>query len=218
MEYNEENYLQISGIQHFLFCKRQWALIHIENQWAENILTTEGELMHKNAHNPELHEKRNNKIIFRALRVFSPTLGVSGECDVVEFIKSDSGIGIPGYEGTWIPYPIEYKRGKEKFGDYDKAQLCTQAMCLEHMYCCTIPSGALYYGELRHRVEVEFTEELRNEVKDSLKSMHAYWERGYTPKAVNQRKCDSCSLKNLCLPELENTEKVSNYLKRFLKE
>ena len=144
MIYDEEDFLQLSGIQHFRFCRRQWALIHVENQWQENYFTVDGTLMHENAHDGEKRESRGDMLILRGLPVFSRTLGVSGQCDVVEFYRDDSGVALRGSEGLWRPFPVEYKRGKPKANSADELQLCAQAMCLEEMLCCAIPQGALY--------------------------------------------------------------------------
>ena len=114
MEYTEDDYLMISGIQHFKFCRRQWALIHVEQQWAENVHTVIGELMHKKVHDPYLTEKRKDTILVRALPVSSRTMGVSGECDLVEFHKCEDGIRLHGHRGTYLIYPVEYKKGKAK--------------------------------------------------------------------------------------------------------
>ncbi len=218
MPYHEDDYLQLSGIQHFAFCRRQWALIHVENQWAENYRTTDGELMHGNAHNAAFSESRGNTLIQRAVRVHSPTLGVSGACDVLEFHRKPGGITLPGREGTWQPYPVEYKRGKPGTTEGDALQLCGQALCLEEMLCCEIPSGALYYGEIRHRENVEFTAALREQVHSLLREMHEIYTRGYTPKVKPGKGCNACSLKELCLPKLLRTRSVSAYLKEAMDE
>lgn len=162
MSYQEEDYLPLSGLQHFVFCRRQWALIHIEQQWSENLLTVDGTLMHKNAHDQERREKRGDLLVVRGMPAFSAGLGISGQCDVVEFRKSPEGVSLRGQEGLWQPFPVEYKRGRPKEHQADELQLCAQAMCLEEMLCCAIPAGALYYGEPRRRTEVTFTEELRD--------------------------------------------------------
>ena len=127
MEYSEEDYLMISGIQHFKFCRRQWALIHIEQQWAENVHTVVGDLMHKRVHDPTLTEKRKDVILARALPVSSREMGVSGECDVVEFHKCEDGIRLYGHRGLYSIYPVEYKKGKPKLTEEDKLQLAAQA-------------------------------------------------------------------------------------------
>lgn len=216
MEYREEDYLQLSGIQHFKFCRRQWALAYIEQLWQENYLTTEGKIIHENAHDKSFTETRNDTIITRGVNVFSPTLGVSGECDVLEFHKSAGGITLPGRNGTWQPYPVEYKHGKPSEKTGDTLQLCGQAMCLEEMLCRKIPEGALYYYGLRKRVKVEFTTELRREVEKSLKEMHEYYKRGYTPKVKPKQGCKSCSLKELCLPEIIKSQSAQKYMEEAI--
>ena len=145
MEYREDEYLMLSGIQHFEFCRRQWALIHIEQQWAENEHTVVGELMHKKAHDPYLTEKRKDVLIARVLPVSSRILGISGECDVVEFHKEDDGIKLHGHRGFYKVYPVEYKKGKPKQSKEDVLQLVAQAMCLEEMFSTEILEGALFY-------------------------------------------------------------------------
>ncbi len=218
MVYEEEDYLQISGIQHFLFCRRQWALIHVENQWAENYHTADGHILHKHVHDAEYHTRRKNILTIRGMRIHSSGLGISGECDVVEFQKQEEGISLSGYEGFWMPYPIEYKRGKKKEGLFDVAQLCAQAMCLEEMLCCTINEGALYYFEARHREVVAFTEDLRSTVKEAFGEMHEYMRRGYTPKVKKMKSCRSCSLNNICVPEVSEITSVSEGRKKVQTE
>lgn len=182
MEYQEEDYLLLSGIQHFVFCRRQWALIHIEQQWEENVRTFEGRVMHENAHNADFREKRNGVITVRAMKVFSREMGISGECDVVEFQPAPEGITLAGQKGTYIAVPVEYKRGKPKPHNADEMQLTAQAMCLEEMLMTRIPKGYLYYGETRRRTEVLFTEELRQSVRSCFEEMHAYYSRKYTDR------------------------------------
>lgn len=218
MAYNEEDWLQLSGLQHFAFCRRQWALIHIESQWAENYRTVDGSLMHEHVHNQSFRESRGDLLIIRGLAVHSARLGVSGQCDAVEFRRDPEGIPLQGREGLWLPYPVEYKRGKPKEHDADELQLCAQAMCLEEMLCCPVPAGALYYGEPRRRTAVEFTPELHRQVEDSLSEMHRLFQRRYTPKVKASKACNACSLKELCLPRLMNREKVSAYLDRAVEE
>ena len=217
MEYKEEDYLQLSGIQHFLFCRRQWARIHIEQQWADNYQTADGIIMHKNAHDSGFRSSRGDIITVRALRVHSATLGLSGECDAVEFHADETGISLAKTNGLWKPYPVEYKRGKPKNDIFDIAQLCAQAMCLEEMLCCTIPEGALYYGEPRRRERVLFTQDLRITVSQAVEEMHQLYSRGYTPKTKPKKECNSCSLKDICLPVLVSMQSVDEYMKDSLK-
>jgi CRISPR-associated exonuclease Cas4 len=214
-EYTSDELLPLSGIQHFLFCRRQWALIHVEQQWQENALTAEGRIMHKRADDPFFTETRNGVITARSVPVASYRLGLSGVCDVVEFTASPDGVKLPGKGGLFLPAPVEYKRGKEKRDPCDKAQLCAQAICLEEMLSVIIPRGSLYYGEPRHRVEVELTAELRDLVRDMSDEMHAYFKRGYTPLVKTSKACRSCSLADICLPELqEKVMPASKYIKQ----
>ncbi len=218
MEYSEDEYLMISGIQHFKFCRRQWALIHIEQQWEENVHTVIGELMHKKAHDPYLTEKRKDTLIVRALPVSSKILGISGECDIVEFHKCEEGISLYGHRGLYSVYPVEYKKGKPKESAEDQLQLAAQTMCLEEMFCTEIVEGAIFYGETRRRETVLFSNELRDEVKKMFHEMHQYYKRGYTPKVKKSKACNSCSLKEICLPKLEKTGTVKSYMERMLME
>jgi len=216
--YNEDEFLQLSGIQHFAFCRRQWALIHIEMQWKENLRTVEGQILHENAHNPEMNEKRGNVIVVRAMPVHSRKMGVSGECDVVEFHKSDKGAHINGREGVYMPVPVEYKRGEPKSDNIDILQLAAQALCLEEMFCTDINYGYIYYGETRHRLKVDFDNEIRNEVVKLFEEMHLYYRRGYTPKVKISKKCNACSLKDLCVPVLNKNKSVAEYIDKFISE
>lgn len=166
MDCNEENsYLMLSGIQHFQFCKRQWALIHIEQQWEENVRTIEGKFLHQKADEPFIKEKRGNKLTVRAMPIKSNELRITGVCDVVEFIKDNSGIEINGAEGKYIVHPIEYKRGKHKINDSDVLQLTAQAICLEEMLLCEIKTGFIFYNEIKHRIEVPLTTYEKNNVR-----------------------------------------------------
>lgn len=212
MEQKDE-YLQLSGLQHFSFCRRQWALIHLENQWNENLRTAEGNLFHNRAHDEQQRERRGDTLILRGLPIVSHTLGLSGQCDVLEFHASSKGVSLRGEEGFWVPFPVEYKRGVPKENPADQLQLCAQAICLEEMLCCPIPEGALFYGETRRRTKVLFTEELREKVRLTTEEMHQMFRRGYTPKVKPTKSCNACSLKELCLPVLMRKKKVSEYLK-----
>ena len=218
MEYNETEYLQLSGLQHFIFCRRQWALIHIEGLWADNLRTVEGELLHFRAHDEAFHESRKDCIIVRGTRFHSRELGVSGQCDVLEFLRSEHGIPLKGHDGLWQPYPVEYKRGEPKNIDADRLQLCGQAMCLEEMLCCDIPQGALFYGQIRRREIVRFTDEQKNKVRTSLLEMHELVKRGYTPKVKPTKACNLCSLRDLCLPKILKQRSASSFLASIIQE
>ena len=148
----------------------------------------------------------------------SREMGVTGECDVVEFHRCEDGIRLHGHRGNFSVYPIEYKKGKPKITEEDKLQLAAQAMCLEEMFSTQIPEGALFYGETKRREIVEITEELRSEVKEMFQEMHQYYERQYTPKVKTGKGCTSCSLKELCMPRLGKTGSVKNYMEQALME
>lgn len=216
-EYAPEDLLPLSGIQHFLFCRRQWALIHVEQQWKENALTAEGRIMHKRVDDPFFTETRNGVVTARSVPVASYRLGLSGVCDVVEFTASPDGVRLPNRDGLYLAAPVEYKRGKEKHDHSDETQLCAQALCLEEMLSLTIPKGYLYYGEIRRRVEIELTAELRRLVKEMSDEMHNYFSRGYTPKVKTSKACRSCSLADICLPKLqEKVMPASKYIKQMV--
>ena len=216
--YREENPLQLSGLQHFVFCRRQWALIHLEQQWQENLRTVEGRLLHRRAHDETARERRGNPLILRGLSVVSHELGLSGICDVVEFHAGPAGVPLHGEDGLWLPYPVEYKRGRPKEHQADEMQLCAQALCLEEMLCCDIPEGALFYGEPRRRTVVSFSIQLRQAVRSAADEMHQLYRRGHTPKARPSRACSACSLKNLCLPQLTRRGSVADYLARAMED
>ncbi len=216
--YPEDSWLALSGIQHFAFCPRQWALIHVEQQWVENYLTTAGLLEHKRVHDYQASEKRRDLLILRDLRVFSRDLGISGNCDVVEFHADDNGVSLEGREGLWRPFPVEYKHGKPKDNDADRMQLCAEAMCLEGMLACDIEEGALFYQRTKHRELVRFEDELRDEVRKAYETMHDLMKKGYTPKARKTKRCDACSLKDVCLPELARTASVNEYIQSHMDE
>lgn len=216
--YDEQEYLMISGIQHFLFCRRQWALIHIEQQWKENVLTLEGQYLHEKADNQLIREKRHDRLIVRGLPIHSPTYGITGVCDVVEFTEDAKGISLAGETGLFLPIPVEYKHGKPKNDLSDILQLVAQVVCLEEMLVCEISKGYLYYHEIKRREEVVITSELRAELKKKTTEMHRYWTKRYTPKVKTGSFCKKCSLQDICLPKLMNVQTVKGYLERRLGE
>ena len=219
MAIDEEDYLPISGLQHYVFCPRQWALITLECQWAENVYTVEGRQLHERAHDADLREKRGDLLTVRGLSVKSQSLGVSGQCDVVEFRRDPSGVPLDGEEGLWLPMPVEYKRGQPKPHDADRLQLCCQAMCLEEMLLCPrIPVGCLYYGQTTRRERVTLDDELRDTVAQSLQRKHELRQRGHTPRAKPRKACNACSLREQCLPQLSGKRSVRAYVTHRLKE
>lgn len=216
--FDEEDYLQISGIQHFSFCRRQWALIHVEHLWKDNLRTVEGSLLHERTHDEGVSKKRVDLLTVRGMHVSSKQLGVSGVCDTVEFHRCTDGVHLFGREGKWKPYPVEYKRGMPKTQDADRLQICCQVMCLEEMLATSIQEGALFYGEPRRREEVIFTQSLRDMVRHEVEEMHKYAMRGYTPKVKVGPFCRACSLNELCLPKLCKRISVTAYVEGKLQE
>ncbi len=213
--YDDDDLLMLSGIQHMAFCDRQWAFIHIEQQWSENRYTVEGNHLHERVDDPFERDVRNGVIALRSVSLISRKLGFTGVADVIELIPtaSQTGITLPGRKGFWVFHPVEYKRGKPKPDERDEVQLCAQAMCLEEMYSVSIQEGAIYYGEIRHRVDVEFSAELRQRVIELAKSMHILYSQGLTPLPVFKPHCKSCSLFDICIPQVINNQKVADYLK-----
>lgn len=218
MEYDEDDFLLLSGIQHFVFCKRQWALIHIEQQWYENVRTIEGEILHEKTHDETVKEKRGEIIISRGMKVFSRKMGVTGTCDVVELHENTKGVTIFGREGTYKPVPIEYKRGKPKENESDILQLSAQAMCLEEMLLCEIPEGFLYYGEIKRRIKIEINNELRHKVQKILSEMHDLYGKKYTPKVKLSKSCKACSMMEVCIPKLCKNPSALYYIKRNIED
>lgn len=218
-EFKEEELLQISGIQHFVFCRRQWALMYIEQQWADNTLTIDGKAMHDRVDDPFFREVRKGVISARSIPLSSYTLGITGVCDLVELIPADQGISLPGRSEKFRVIPIEYKHGTIKHDSCDEAQLCAQALCLEEMLCTQINMGEIYYGKINHRVEVYFSDQLRELVQSAVKEMHQYAQKRYTPKVRISKGCKSCSLMDYCLPSLLNPEiNVDTYIQGYLHE
>ena len=202
--YNEESLLPLSALQHLLFCERQCALIHIEQVWVENLFTAQGRIMHERVDRPG-HETRKDVRLVCGLPLRSLHLGISGKADMVEFHRQE--------DGAWLPYPVEYKRGRPKKDNCDRVQICAQAMCLEEMLDVAIPAGALFYGRNRRRQPVIFDEELRGVTAETAARLHELIESGRTPYAVYGRKCDSCSLLDICLPKITSGKKrVDRYL------
>jgi CRISPR-associated exonuclease Cas4 len=231
--YSDDDLLPISALQHLAFCERQCALIHLESAWAENQLTAEGRVLHDRAHEPGT-ESRGDIRIARALRLRSLRLGLSGVADVVEFHRCDrpgdagtdnkpmqvGGVHVPAVSGLWTPFPVEYKRGRPKSGAYDEVQLCAQALCLEEMLGVPVPSAALFYGKPVRRFEVALTPALREETERLALRLHEMMRLGITPPPVYERKkCDSCSLISVCVPErLSEHRTVEDYISSALGE
>lgn len=213
MSYTEDDFLLLSGIQHFNFCKRQWALIHIEQQWQENQHTILGNILHEKADKPFLKESRKDIIISRAMPISSYMLGFSGILDVCEFHLSSSGVKLEKHKGLWQPTIVEYKKGKEKIHDSDILQLVAQAMCLEEMYNISINEGCLYYFTTNKRISVEITNQMKEKVISISQEMHTLYKNSITPSAEFFKNCQQCSLYDICMPRISKRKKsVVNYL------
>ena len=207
MTYTEDDLLPLSGLQHLLFCERQCALIHVEQVWAENLFTAEGRIMHERVHEAD-SESRGDVRIEYAMPLRSLRLGLIAKADVVELHRDKEHP-----DDVWRPFPVEYKRGKPKKDNYDKVQLCAQALCLEEMLDVEIPAGALFYGKTRRRQDVVFDSALRRETEAAAKRFHDLVESRGTPKPVYSKKCDNCSMYHLCLPKtVEKARSINNYL------
>lgn len=215
--YTEDQLLPLSGLQHLAFCERRWALVQIEQQWEDNLFTVEGRLLHEKAHSATV-ESRPGVLIRRTLPLHSFRLGLSGQADVVEFLPVDTaeqGIALPRRKGFWRACPIEYKRNRDRHGSSAyRIQLCAQALCLEEMLGTPVPAGAVFDGKSKRRQEVLFDPALRAEVKRLAGRMHLLYAEGKTPAAVYAKKCESCSLKPVCLPEAMARASARNYLSR----
>lgn len=216
--WHEAEYLMISGIQHFIFCRRQWALIHIEQAWEENYFTTHGMLLHERVDQSDIKEKRKDVISVRGMSIASHRLGMSGRCDLIEFRKDPNGVFIPQFDGVYTPHPVEYKRGKVKRDDSDRYQLLAQLMSLEEMLNTELSEASVFYHEVRRRTAYSFSDEDKKDLVSIAEEMHSIYAKGYTPRPRITQKCRSCSLKDICLPELDQVKTATTYIQERLKE
>ncbi|HOP30634.1 MAG TPA: CRISPR-associated protein Cas4 [Spirochaetota bacterium] len=205
--YSEEDYIQLSAIQHYVFCPRQCALIHVQGVWNENMFTAKGKIMHEKVDSGE-DESRGEKQILRSLNIYSKRLGLSGRCDVVEMFGR-------GEDST--PYPVEYKSGKPKNDISDMAQLCAQSLCLEEMMNVAIRKAAIFYGKPRRRLEVDIDDDLRRSTEEIIKAIHNMISEKSIPSGKYESKCDSCSLHEACMPEV-TSRKLNSYIEELYKE
>lgn len=224
--YSEDDLLPISALQHYAFCPRQCALIHVERIWDENRLTAEGRILHERVHSQNAETEGGVRVV-RGLKLRSFRLGLVGVADIVEFhctadssevIKADSvSLGISRLSGKWIVVPVEYKRGKPKHDFSDEVQICAQAMCLEEMLQCRVASGFLFYGKTRHRKEVAFDAELRARTESVSRELHSFIEAQKTPPATYDNRCGACSIVEFCMPATAGAGKsVDRYITRIL--
>jgi CRISPR-associated exonuclease Cas4 len=209
--YAEADLVPLSALQHYQFCPRQCALIHVEQIWVESKLTAEGRILHDRVDAGGVEKRRDVKRVF-GLPIRCLRLGLVGKADVVEFHRQA--------DGPWIPYPVEHKRGRRKQEDWDRVQLCAQAVCLEEMLGVSVPEGALFYGKEQRREAVTIGEALRRETEEVAAAVHRMLAEGRTPPPEYAPKCDSCSLVEVCLPRGVGGSKsrVARYLAKVLEE
>ena len=217
MNYSEDDLLPLSALQHLLFCERQCALVHVEQLWSEILFTAEGRIMHERVHEAGRESRGEVRVEF-GVPLRSLRLGLTGKADVVEFHLTREEQGKDAVK-KWKPFPVEYKRGKPKSDNCDKVQLCAQAMCLEEMMNVEIPCGALFYGKIRRRRDVDFDHALRHETESAAKRLHALFQAAQTPGPVYTPKCKSCSLRHMCLPRtVQKGRSAKQYLSGIIHE
>lgn len=200
----DEHYIPLSALQHYAYCPRQCALIHLEQTWSENFWTAEGRLLHERVDAGE-SEQRGNIRTERSVNVISHRLKIMGKLDLLE-IQGNSNKNY---------YPVEYKRGKPKIQDWDKVQLCAQVLCLEEMLSVEIKEAALWYWQVRHREKVAIDIKLRSNTKKIILNVHSMFNSGMTPKAVYGKYCQACSLVDLCGPKQLQNDNSKHYLEEI---
>jgi CRISPR-associated exonuclease Cas4 len=219
--FSEDEFLPLSVLADLLFCERRAALHQIERVWEENLFTVEGSHLHQKVDDDLPVESRGHVRISRGLMLRSMSMGLVGKADVVVFHRTEiaQGISLAGVSGLWRPYPVDYKRGRIRHEVGFEVQLCAQALCLEEVLGCPVPEGALFYGKNRRRQVVRFDHQLRGETGEAATRLHELVRSGKTPPARYEKKCESCSLLNICLPKAAGAGKsVGRYLARILAE
>jgi CRISPR-associated exonuclease Cas4 len=216
--YSEDELLPLSALQHLLFCERQCALIHIEQQWDENLYTAEGRIMHERVDSGRAESRKNLRMEF-GMPLRSLRLGLVGKADVVEFHRVvGKDAANQQRNDIWQPFPVEYKRGRPKKDDSDRVQLCAQAICLEEMFSLEVPRGAMFYGKTRRRLDIAFDPELRQKTESTAASLHELFDNQKTPAPVYTKKCDRCSFLDSCMPKAVGDRKSAlRYLQSLMK-
>ncbi len=223
----DDELIMISALQHYIFCPRQCALIHVEQNWSENYLTASGKVMHEHV-DTRGHQKRKDYCTATSIRLTSKKLGLVGIADMLEFHQvSEStdaagrvvGARLENLPLFWMPYPVEYKHGKPKEHRADEIQLCAQALCLEEMLNVEILKGALFYGKTRRREEIEFDDGLRKETEETAFKVHELVKKGVTPVATYGKWCEACSVFESCRPrEFSSRYPAKKWLARRIQE
>lgn len=225
---HEDDYIQISALQHYVFCPRQCGLIHVEDAWTDNMFTVRGEILHEKV-DTDTYETRGTKKTVRGLRIHSARLGIVGRCDVVEFYDRVEGrlpqrTSVEGHvqhssssteDDLLQVLPVEFKSGEPKEDISDKVQLCAQVLCLEEMLTTTITQGAFFYGKIRRRNIIEIDESLRKQTEDIITAVHEMVTRKKIPPAEYSQKCRNCSLEELCMPKAMNEKKLRMYMREL---
>ncbi len=206
--YTEDDFIQLSALQHYVFCPRQCALIHVEDVWRENVYTVRGDILHEKV-DTDTYESRGTLKTVRGLKIHSYRLGIAGRCDVVEFRKSNDDSIVPEI------LPVEFKSGKPKHDISDKVQLCAQALCLEEMLSTSVKRGAFFYGRIRRRVQVEIDEQLRKQTEEIIVAVHGLVSRKHVPQAKYMEKCRRCSLYDICQPKAMSERRLGQYVKEL---
>jgi len=202
--YSEEDYIQLSSVQHYVFCPRQCGLMYVEDLWAENVFTARGKVLHERVDHGD-DETRGDLRVVRGLNIYSRRLGLSGKADVVEFHEKD---------GENIPFPVEYKSGKPKRDISDLAQVCAQAPCLEEMTLTPVREAAIYYGKPRRRLLVELDDDLRKRTEKIIADVHAMIKARTVPPGHREKKCETCSIYGYCMPGAGN-RKLAHYIEEL---
>ena len=222
----DDELIMLSALQHYLFCPRQCALIHIDGTWSENYLTASGRQLHERVDRIG-GETRRNVHLATALRLISTRLGVMGVADMVEFHLAsgefEGGVRVAaplaGRQGCWKPFPVEYKRGRPKPNRADEVQLCAQALCLEEMLGVSISEGALFYGETRKRTSVVFDGELRALTEETVAAVRKLLTDETLPPSVVSKGCMACSLYETCQPKTASAHpSAEGWIRRQLGE
>lgn len=197
--------IAISALQHVAFCPRQFALIHVEQAWEENFFTAHGQVLHERV-DGGAPEQRGNTRYERSVAVYSQQLGLSGKLDLLEIEgKADKRY-----------FPVEYKRGKPKTEDWDRIQLCAQALCLEEMRGVTIDEGALWYWQERKRERVELDAGLRALTMQAIADARDILTRGITPPPTQHKsRCKACSLVEVCMPDVLRKDHTAGYIQQL---
>ncbi len=225
--FTEDDFIMISALQHYVYCPRQCALIHVEDAWSENLFTVRGNLLHEKV-DTDTYETRGAVRTVRGLRIHSFKYGLVGRCDAVEFrSKKSSGHAVPNLSGSesngretlkrfqgdnMEVLPVEFKSGKPKEDVSDKVQLCAQVFCLEEMLNTKISKAAFFYGKIRRRNVIDIDEELRTQAENIIASVREIVSKKILPPAVYEQKCRNCSLQQICQPKAMNKRKQQNYI------